>query len=804
MGVVRLVFRAEFRHRWRSWVALAVLVALVAGSVMAALAAGRRTGSAYPRFRAEHGYDITLYSFQPLRSIPRLPEAASVTEVVSPANGPPTCSCHRVINSTNFSVFELTPRALPHVVQLESGRLPRQSAVHEVLASFNLERDYGVHVGTVLRVPFYALSQQQALLGGANPTPAGPGLAFRVVGIEATDFEFPVAGGASSYDLYTTGAFARFVNPRTFEFHTYFVRLRHGAADLTRFTAEATRLGAAGSQDMDSAAATLQSSIHPQAVGWWVLAALAALAGLAVLAQALARQALVESEAYGTLSALGLDRRQLAALGMARTLGVALAGAGAGVVLAVGLSPIAPAGLARLAEPSPGVAADGLVLGVGVAVTILVVLALGWWPAARAARPWRLDGSAAPARPSRLVAAVAGVGAPPSLVIGMRQALERGRGRGAVPVGTALLGTVLAMTALCGTAVFGASLTHLTRTPALYGDSYQLFANAGNAPTVPNDLVRALERDPAVTGVTLGASTELSINHVAVNAAIGTPLKGSLLVTNVEGRLPAGDGEVAMGITTLREVGAHLGSVVKTTLPVPSGGLRTVTTRVVGVASFPPDFPGGGLGRGAVYTDQAYEDATCPPGPARSACIATLRQGESQVLLVSVVTGRQGRMAVARYLAAFPQNARLPATPTTLINFGEAVNFPLILGVVLGLFGAATLIHLLAVSVARRRKEMGLLKALGFLHRQVASVVAWQATTVMVVGIVVGVPLGIAAGNLAWRAFARNLGVVPVSVVAAWTLASVAAGAIVLANVIAVIPAVTAAHTQPGELLRAN
>ena len=55
----------------------------------------------------------------------------------------------------------------------------------------------------------------------------------------------------------------------------------------------------------------------------------------------------------------------------------------------------------------------------------------------------------------------------------------------------------------------------------------------------------------------------------------------------------------------------------------------------------------------------------------------------------------------------------LPQPPTNLVNFGEAVNFPLILGLVVVLFGVATLLHLLLTSLNRRRREMGLLKSLG-------------------------------------------------------------------------------------------
>ena len=79
----------------------------------------------------------------------------------------------------------------------------------------------------------------------------------------------------------------------------------------------------------------------------------------------------------------------------------------------------------------------------------------------------------------------------------------------------------------------------------------------------------------------------------------------------------------------------------------------------------------------------------------------------------------------------------------------------------LAVFGAATLAHLLVVSVGRRRQEMGLLKALGFTNGQIRSTVFWQAATVTVIGIVIGIPLGVAIGRMVWRSFAINVGVVP-------------------------------------------
>ena len=171
-------------------------------------------------------------------------------------------------------------------------------------------------------------------------------------------------------------------------------------------------------------------------------------------------------------------------------------------------------------------------------------------------------------------------------MIGVRHALQRGRGRATVPVGTALVGTVMAVTALCGTAVFGASLSHLTATPKLYGDPFQLNFNSVDGQVDPG-LLRSLERDPAVTGITRGIATEVSIGNVSVGALAGTPIRGGLLFSTVDGHLPRADDEIALGTTTMRQVGAHVGSVVRVTVTTPTGGKRTAAFRVVSRVAFP-------------------------------------------------------------------------------------------------------------------------------------------------------------------------------------------------------------------------
>ena len=803
VGALALVMRAELRRRWRGWLALVLLVALVSGVALAAAAAGRRTDSAFPSFLAAHGFDAAVYTGEPVPEKLKFAEVTSVSELIGTDSGEPGCSCNHPLQASDFGVIFAPPRG-PSLSKLVSGRMPNPSAPDQVLASFTLQQDEGLHLGSLIRVPFYSSSQVAAYNNaiGALPRPVGPVVVFRVVGFEATEFEFP-SGSAPSYDIYTTPAFARTVLPRTAYGYVYAVRLRHGAADLGRFESQMRALGASASGE-DTTLAAIEASIHPQALGWWILAALAAIVGLAVLVQALVRQSIAEGEDYPTLSALGADRRQLLALGLARNLVIGVLGAAGALVVATALSPLAPLGEARIAESATGVKFDALVLLVGALATVVVVFAAGIWPALRAARTLPTKNRVRAPRPSAFAGSLAAIGAPPSVVIGVRNAFERRSGGASVPVGSAMLGTILAVTALCGTAVFGASLSHLTATPRLYGDAFQLNFTQADGP--PNQaLLKRLEHDPAVSAITEGIAVEISVDKLAVGAVAVTPVRGGILFASVEGHVPTGIHQIALGAATIRQLGVRLGSVVRVTVPSPSGGTRSAAFQVVGQVSFPVLGGAVGLGSGAVMTRAGYERAVCPVGPGDTACLARLLSGPTDGgLLVSVVPGRRGVAAVNRYLHAYQSIVALPVTPTSLVNFGEAVNFPLIFGGLLAISGAATLVHLLVVSVSRRRREMGLLKSLGFVNRQIAATVAWQATALALAGVVVGLPVGTALGSWIWDAFASNLGAVPVSVVQAWLLSTIVLGILVVANLLAVVPAFAARRSRPQQLLRAQ
>ncbi len=136
MSFLGLMLRTGMRHRWRSWLALMVLIALVVGLVLAGVQTARRTATAWPRFEAVHGFDVFAYSPSPIHHVAALPDVIRAVQIASPAVGTPRCnSCTSQINDSYFSVQQVSPAQLTRLVKLESGRLPDQSDPEQVLAS---------------------------------------------------------------------------------------------------------------------------------------------------------------------------------------------------------------------------------------------------------------------------------------------------------------------------------------------------------------------------------------------------------------------------------------------------------------------------------------------------------------------------------------------------------------------------------------------------------------------------------------------------------------------------------------------
>ncbi|HEY6473193.1 MAG TPA: hypothetical protein VIY26_09900, partial [Acidimicrobiales bacterium] len=187
MTSVWLVFRVEVRRRWRSCLAVAILVALVGGAVLASMAAARRTESAYPAFVQRYGFDAAGFAETRVPQLSHLPEVRSAVAASGPLAAQPRCACSSPVNAADFSLFIDQGAAQPYI-KLLSGRLPSPADPRQALVSFTMAQTYGLHIGSRVTVPFFAPSQLQAYLGasGAYPKPVGPTVTFQVVGTEAS------------------------------------------------------------------------------------------------------------------------------------------------------------------------------------------------------------------------------------------------------------------------------------------------------------------------------------------------------------------------------------------------------------------------------------------------------------------------------------------------------------------------------------------------------------------------------------------------------------------------------------------
>ena len=108
------------------------------------------------------------------------------------------------------------------------------------------------------------------------------------------------------------------------------------------------------------------------------------------------------------------------------------------------------------------------------------------------------------------------------------------------------------------------------------------------------------------------------------------------------------------------------------------------------------------------------------------------------------------------------------------------------------------------MTVRRRRLEFGVLSALGFVPAQRRLVIIGQATTMTLVGLAVGVPVGALLGSVVWSAIAGSMGIATDSSFPLLLLAVGAVGFVVVLHAVAAIPARSASHLRVAEALRAE
>jgi hypothetical protein len=385
--------------------------------------------------------------------------------------------------------------------------------------------------------------------------------------------------------------------------------------------------------------------------------------------------------------------------------------------------------------------------------------------------------------------------------VGIRFAVDPGVGRSSVPVRSAILGVSLAVVVLAATLVFGDSLHTLVSRPALYGWNWndELVAGGGSSDIPQRQATQLLRHDPDVTAWAGVYFDTMDLDHLQVpvlGATPGAPVAPPIL----SGQPFEAPDQVVLGALTLAELHKHIGESVV----VSSGGTPPTHLRIVGTAAMPAIGSNGThleMGTGALLSSTLIPSIARNPldapvtGP--DAIFVRLRRGASAGTLheiaAEISTTSDGGVDVVPV-----------QRPAEIINYRSLGATPALLGAALTIGAASAFALTLISSVRRRRRDVALLKTLGFTRRQLAAAVAWQSTVAVAIGVVVGVPVGVAFGRWLWDLFAHNIDVVPAPTVPTLSIALVAIGALVLANLVAAMPGFIAARTKTASLLRAE
>jgi hypothetical protein len=410
------------------------------------------------------------------------------------------------------------------------------------------------------------------------------------------------------------------------------------------------------------------------------------------------------------------------------------------------------------------------------------------------------------------------------VTLGIRFALEPPAGGRKSTVRANLGGTVTAVLAVVTAAVFGASLDGLVSHPDRYGwnwdvliqnqAGYGSFLTSANPDTFhggDGGLDRLMNSEHGVRGWSTFGFTQLLIDGQTVPVLGVATHHGSVEPPTVSGHpLHASEhyrlekrpqnvpDQVELGATTARQLGKHVGDTVtvgtgRTTRRLTVVGIVTLPSIGVGLTDHVDLGTGAMLSEATLLSVEGLHSLNTSTNEAITALPSTvaidLAPGVRPASVVRPIVKADpggtpgGVYQVPRVLAA------------SIVNANQMTGQPLALALAVGVAALVSVSAAVAASARRRRRELAVLQTLGLTRRQLRSIIAWQTLTLLLIAVVIGLPLGIVAGRLAWAGFATSLGVVPVTVV---PLGSLVAGLVALVGAGALLTSLPRFISQGG------
>jgi hypothetical protein len=771
MAGLRYRLRALLRNDLLASLAMAIAVAVLAAIVLVLIAGAVRTLTAPARYTTSNGLTYDAFAQQDDLQPPRTQEISALDGVdrvagasftfggmIAPGEQEP---------DDNLLVFSGEPLALN--ATMVAGRPARSD--REFVIDQQWFEDHGARIGQTFQL--LTLTKKEAQAGGFDNEPSGPPRPVTLVGVmhsTSVDGTFVAMFPATLVSDGDVG------NASTL----YAIDLAPGTSRSDLRSA----LGGLGGTPFKVTAPEivpeqLRTAVRVQGIGYAVFAAIAALTTSIVVGQLLSRQYRLDEVDRVVLSSLGYTRTQLVAEPLARAAPPLVVGTLLALPLAYLASGVFPRGLAKDVEAQPGLlvqplglfgAAAAFVLAAIVVVTISTVAGGVARPALRRV-PW-VD---------RLAPRVANVPAG----LGLRFAFARtsARDRSVAP----LVGLGLIAVLMLGALTFGDNLRTLIDHGELWGTNYD--ASVGQGGSVDEKRLASLIDGPGVAddveAVSLYGSGSVDAGDVSLQLIVVKQLKGDLRPVLLSGRLPVGAGQIALGRVAARHLHVGVGDSL-----VVRGEKAKRRLEVTGLVI--PNSTGGI----EMDSDGGAVD------PAAAAALGV--QPETSVAVVRFVPGAPAdtRARVARATGSQGSADAADSAPGVITNLDRVRSIPFLVGLLAAVLAVATLGHQAVMGVRRRRPDLAVLRALGLPRRRLGSIVHWQVTFAVVAVLVVAVPLGVALGTVLYRTFPDQMGAATTTEVPWATIAAAAAGLLVLANLIVVVPGRRAARATAGRAPR--
>ena len=495
-----------------------------------------------------------------------------------------------------------------------------------------------------------------------------------------------------------------------------------------------------------------------------------------VIINAISGRVLARYRDIGLMKALGFTPRQITGGLLIEQLGLAAIGVAGGAFLGTWMATALDDPASKeFATGSRSAFRPGLLLAIGLGVLAIVGVAtlLPAWRAGRipavqaiTAGPshlsYRVSGPALAGRALRL---------PLWMVAGLKDAFDR-PARSWITV-AALMLSVVTVTFVATTEW---TLRQLIERPELTGEPFEVAVESDD----PARLEDAISSDPAaetyVERVTLPVSVP-GKDEEARLAVLGPGYeKIDWVVTR--GRLFSAPGEMTVGKGFLDLTGASIGESVQLLV---SG--KPVQMRIVGMYRATED-----SGRWAMTSTET----------ARQFNIEYEKGG----FAVALKDGENADAAAQRYRTAGAQGSEVFNHSVEGINEIRTVLGGL--GAMLLLVGLVSLVNTISVGIRERRRDLGVLKAIGFTPRQIVGSVLSSAFVLAAIAISIGVPIGLWVSMRISDEIGNRLGWGPglfEAPPAAWVIAVVPffLSTVALA---ALVPGMFAARLRASEALR--